>query len=103
MREPASAPDVAAMTGRVAALLHEVAETHHRVYRITDGADADWASWYAHWLAEPVGAARRARPAAGAQRDDLPVGPAGQGSHRAGPDEPWDEFYARRITAELAA
>ena len=36
--------------GRVAALLEEAAETHHRVYRITDGVDADWASWYADWL-----------------------------------------------------
>lgn len=33
-----------------AALLHEVAETHHIVYRITDGEDPDWASWYAAWL-----------------------------------------------------
>src|SRR4051795_7022774 len=38
--------DVAA----IATLLHEAAETHHRVYRITDGEDADWASWYADWL-----------------------------------------------------
>ena len=29
--------------GRVTALLEEAAETHHRVYRITDGTDADWA------------------------------------------------------------
>ena len=36
--------------GRVTALLEEAAETHHRVYRITDGTDADWASWYADWL-----------------------------------------------------
>jgi hypothetical protein len=34
----------------VADLLHEAGETHHRVYRITDGADPDWASWYADWL-----------------------------------------------------
>ena len=34
----------------VAALLHEAAETHHRVYRIVDGEDPDWASWYADWL-----------------------------------------------------
>jgi len=34
----------------IAALLHEAAETHHTVYRITDGTDADWASWYAEWL-----------------------------------------------------
>jgi hypothetical protein len=37
-------------TTKVAELLHEAAETHHRVYRITDGADDDWASWYAQWL-----------------------------------------------------
>ena len=35
---------------RVSALLHEAGETHHRVYRIVDGADDDWASWYADWL-----------------------------------------------------
>jgi hypothetical protein len=34
----------------MAALLHEAAETHHTVYRITDGDDSDWASWYADWL-----------------------------------------------------
>lgn len=36
----------------IAALLQEAAETHHRVYRITDGTDDDWASWYADWLLE---------------------------------------------------
>src|SRR6266700_528108 len=34
----------------VADLLHEAAETHHVVYRIVDGDDSDWASWYADWL-----------------------------------------------------
>jgi hypothetical protein len=37
-------------TNRVAALLKEVSETHHIVYRIVDGDDPDWASWYADWL-----------------------------------------------------
>ena len=32
---------------RLAALLHEAGETHHLVYRIVDGDDQDWASWYA--------------------------------------------------------
>jgi hypothetical protein len=40
------------MSERIAELLHEAAETHHRVYRITDGEDPDWASWYADWLLE---------------------------------------------------
>lgn len=34
----------------IADLLNEAGETHHHVYRITDGEDADWASWYADWL-----------------------------------------------------
>ncbi|MFL5915284.1 MAG: hypothetical protein ACJ752_06560 [Gaiellaceae bacterium] len=37
-------------TNRIADLLHEAAETHHVVYRIVDGDDPDWASWYAEWL-----------------------------------------------------
>jgi hypothetical protein len=31
-------------------LLHEAAETHHVVYRIVDGEDPDWATWYSDWL-----------------------------------------------------
>ena len=34
----------------VSDLLHEAAETHHIVFRIVDGDDPDWASWYADWL-----------------------------------------------------
>ena len=34
----------------IAGLLHEAGETHHQVYRIVDGDDPDWASWYADWL-----------------------------------------------------
>jgi hypothetical protein len=36
--------------GRIEDLLTEVSETHHQVFRIVDGADDDWASWYAWWL-----------------------------------------------------
>jgi hypothetical protein len=35
---------------RISELLNEAAETHHVVYRIVDGDDPDWASWYADWL-----------------------------------------------------
>ena len=35
---------------RIAGLLHEAGETHHQVFRITDGTDDDWASWYSDWL-----------------------------------------------------
>jgi hypothetical protein len=39
-----------AQLDKIAALLQEAGETHHQVYRITEGTDADWASWYADWL-----------------------------------------------------
>jgi hypothetical protein len=39
-------------TRRVSDLLDEASEVHHTVYRITDGADDDWASFYADWLVE---------------------------------------------------
>jgi hypothetical protein len=37
-------------TRSVSDLLRDAAETHHRVYAIRDGDDADWATWYADWL-----------------------------------------------------
>ena len=37
-------------TQQVSDLLHEAGEVHHIVYRMTDGADDDWASFYADWL-----------------------------------------------------
>jgi hypothetical protein len=39
-----------AMPMSVAEVLSEAAETHGTVYKIIDGQDADWASWYANWL-----------------------------------------------------
>ena len=39
-----------AVTTAIADVLHEAAETHHVVWRITDGDDPDWASWYSDWL-----------------------------------------------------
>jgi hypothetical protein len=41
---------VADVAKRISELPHEAGETHHQVYRIVDGADDDWASWYADWL-----------------------------------------------------
>jgi hypothetical protein len=37
-------------TEQISRLLHEAGETHHRVFRIVDGADDDWATWYCDWL-----------------------------------------------------
>ena len=84
-------------TDRIAALLHEAAETHHVVYRITDGDDSDWASWYADWLL---------------RLSELPqlLGSRPVRSHlihalvqldrdytAAAPDESWEAWYAARL------
>src|SRR6184192_939064 len=91
----------AAMSGskqqQVSELLHEAAETHHRVYRIVDGADDDWASWYADWLIKlselpsllgttPV----RSELVYMLVRLDKEYG-------EAQPAERWEDFYAARL------
>lgn len=88
-------------TRGIGELLHEVSEVHHTVYRITDGADDDWASFYADWLIE---------------RSELPerLGRAPTRSHlvhelvesdrafaEAAPDAGWEELYAERIVARF--
>jgi hypothetical protein len=87
----------------VAALLHEAAETHHVVYRSTDGDDPDWASWYADWLldhselAELLGArpVRSHLVHALVRLDrDYTID---------GPSERWEDWYASRLTDEFGA
>jgi hypothetical protein len=88
---------------RVSALLEEAAETHHRVYRITDGTDEDWASWYATWLLElselpdalgaPPVRSHLVHALVQCDRDHT----------TAGTDEPWPRFYARDLTQRFSA
>ncbi|HJQ02177.1 MAG TPA: hypothetical protein VJ851_11285 [Jatrophihabitans sp.] len=93
------------MTGSTASvrdLLHEAAETHHVVYRITDGTDDDWASWYADWLTKlselPTLLGRRpARSELTCQLVLLDREHAASGS-----GEAWEEFYARRLIETFA-
>jgi hypothetical protein len=89
-------------TERISALLHEAGAVHHVVYRITDGADDDWASFYADWLID---------------HSELPeaLGGAPTRSHLvhelveserafadAAPPATWEDFYADRITRRFA-
>ena len=81
-------------TEKISGLLHEAGETHHTVYRITDGEDPDWASWYADWLI---------------QHSELPelLGKAPVRSERVfelvslerefGADQGWEDRYAERL------
>jgi hypothetical protein len=83
----------------LAGLLHEAAETHHIVYRIVDGDDPDWASWYADWLLdlselrELIGSkpVRSHLVHALVQLDRDYVA--------AGPSETWEDWYAERLAA----
>ena len=90
-------------TSKVADLLHEAAETHHTVYRITDGADEDWVSWYADWLLrlselpEVLGITPvRSELVYELVRLDRDY-------TAAAPDERWEDYYARELVARFAA
>ena len=88
---------------RVSELLHEAGETHHTVYRIVDGADDDWASWYADWLIslselpEVLGG----KPV----RSELVYMLVALDKEYAAssPDERWEEYYAQRLLDHFAS
>jgi hypothetical protein len=87
---------------RVRDLLRVAAETHHTVYRITDGADDDWATWYSDWLVNlsELGDLLGTRPVR-SELTYLLVGLAKEyGSERR--EEPWPEYYARGIVDHFA-
>jgi hypothetical protein len=88
--------------GKISDLLHEAAETHHQVYRITDGDDPDWASWYADWLinlselpqvlgAGPV-RSELVYLLVGLDKEFTSTAPGGR----------WEDYYATRIASHFA-
>ena len=87
---------------RVAALLHEAGETHHVVYRIVDGDDPDWASWYADWLLNlsELPQILDARPV----RSELIwlLVSLDKEYTAAGPDVAWPQWYAERVIETFA-
>jgi hypothetical protein len=88
---------MASTLGQVADLLTEVGETHHRVYRIVEGADDDWASFYAWWLIElsELPALLGTKPV----RSELIYLLVSLDKEFAAkdPGEPWQSYYASRI------
>jgi hypothetical protein len=94
MRRPIGGGEMDDTIKQISALLNEASETHHTVYRITDGEDADWASWYTDWLLEHSelpdllgGAPVRSHLVAElvALEDDV------------GTDQGWEDGYAERV------
>jgi hypothetical protein len=88
---------------RIADLLHEAAETHHIVYRIVDGDDPDWASWYADWLLDhselPEILGRR--PVRSHLVPDL-VDLAREYTSQPR-DERWEDWYAKELAGDASA
>jgi hypothetical protein len=88
-------------TEQMTTLLHEAGETHHRVFRIVDGADDDWASWYSDWLINlsELPSLLGTKPV----RSELTYVLVGlDKDYAAGqPGEPWETYYAQRILAHF--
>jgi hypothetical protein len=82
---------------QISALLHEAGETHHRVFRIVDGADDDWASWYTWWLINlsELPELLDGKPVP-SELTYLLVSLDKQYTAEA-PGEPWESYYAGRI------
>ena len=87
---------------QISALLHQAAETHHVVFAITDGTDADWATWYADWLANlsSIGQLLGGRPV----RSELTYVLVGLDKEYTlqNPAEKWEDFYATRLAKHFA-
>ncbi len=90
-------------TAKIAALLHEAGETHHIVYRIVDGDDPDWASWYADWLLNlsELPELLETKPV----RSQLvwQLVELDREYADASPQEPWPPWYAARIVERFGA
>ena len=81
----------------VAALLHEVAETHHTVYRIADGEDPDWASWYADWLIRLSELPHLLKTTPVRSELVYLLVRLDREYNSSKPNDPWEHFYARRL------
>jgi hypothetical protein len=87
-------------TEKISELLHEAGETHHTVYRITDGDDPDWASWYADWLirlSELPDLLGKAPVRSALVYELVSLG------REVGAEEGWESRYAERLVERLGA
>jgi hypothetical protein len=88
---------------QIAELLHEAAETHHVVYRIVDGDDPDWASWYADWLLDlsELPDLLGTRPVRSHLVHALVA--LDQSFTSEDRSERWEDWYAERLTSRFVA
>jgi hypothetical protein len=88
-------------TDDIAQILHDAAETHHRVWAITEGDDDDWATWYADWLVNlsHLSDALGHRPVRSHLTHALVQ--LDRDYRASGDDGPWEPWYAERIGSML--
>ena len=88
---------------QIASLLHEAGETHHTVYRIVDGDDPDWASWYGDWLINlsELPQILGTKPV----RSELVwlLVTLDKEYAKVNPDAPWPQWYAERVAERFRA
>ncbi len=92
---------MAANEAELADLLHEVGETHHVVFKISDGDDPDWASWYTdhllrltpfpQWMGQPVVRSELVYWLVRLDKEYTERQPA----------ERWEAYYARALLARF--
>jgi hypothetical protein len=89
-------------TTQLSELLHQVAETHHQVFAITNGDDPDWATWYADWLVNlsRIGDLVGTKPV----RSELTYLLVGLDKEygETKPSGDWEDFYASRLMRHFA-
>jgi NAD(P)H-hydrate epimerase len=85
----------------LAALIQQTADRHHDAFIESDGADPDWALWYAPYLQAHLWD-RTGRLPTRSELVFLLVG--AERAHAASTTEdPWPETYARHLLAGLVA
>jgi len=86
---------------KLSEVLRTVSETHHTVFAIVDGADDDWATWYADWLVNlsELPALLGTTPV----RSELTYQLVSLAKEyaEASTDQSWEEFYASRLLERL--
>ena len=87
---------------QISSLLHEAGETHHQVFRIVDGDDQDWATWYSDWLVSlsELPGLLGVKPV----RSELTylLVSLDKEYTAAQPDQAWEPYYAERLLAHFS-
>jgi len=87
---------------RVSGLLHEAGETHHQVFRITDGADDDWATWYSDWLVNHSELPEILGNAPVRSELTWMLVQLDKDYTAASPQDRWEDWYAERVLSQFA-